>query len=158
VAEAVQRTLTYPISDPYTDAGFAAPGWYTDPRHTEHLLWWDGAGRWIDYERTLPDESNWQLHFVLFAAASAILYVACNFLVGFAALALAMRITGRRARDVLMLLIPIWGSIVFVQTVWRLTANRICWLPRTDMPSRPLFGPAILPGSVIPHDRTVTGV
>jgi hypothetical protein len=157
LGQAEELIVTNAISDPYTDSGFAAPGWYSDPRHTENLLWWDGDGRWTDYDRTVPPESNWLLHFALFAATAAILYVACQVLVGFVAFALAMRITGRRGRDVLMLLIPIWGSIVFVQTVWRLTANRICWLPRVDLPSKPLFGPAILPRSIIPNDRRITG-
>ena len=84
--------------------------------------------------------------------------MACSLLVGFVALGLAMRITGRRARDVLMVFVPIWGGIVFIQTLWRLTANRICWLPRTDMPSKPLFGPAILPGRIIPPHRIATAV
>lgn len=156
--EAEERIVTYPISDPYADPGFAEPGWYPDPRDAQNLLWWDGAGRWTDYDRTLPPESNWLAHFFLFAGATAVLYLACTFLVGFVALGLAMRITGRRARDVLMLLIPIWGSVVVIQTMWRLTATRICWLPRTDMPSKPLFGPAILPRSIIPYDRTAVGV
>jgi hypothetical protein len=147
------RSVTSPISDPYSSPGFAGPGWYADPRHTGNLLWWDGDGRWTDHDRTLPPESNWLLHLALFTAAAAILYVACSLLVGFVVVGMAMRITGRRGRDVLMLLIPIWGSIVFVQTVWRLTANRIGWLPRTDRPSKPLFGPAILPATLIPYNR-----
>jgi hypothetical protein len=145
--------VTHLVDDPYADPGFARPGWYTDPRHPENLLWWDGDGRWSDHDRTLPAESNWLLHFALFAASAAILYVACSFVVGFVALGLGLRITGRRARDLLMLLIPIWGAIVVIQTIWRLTSNRISWLPRTDMPSKPLFGPAILPIRIIPHDR-----
>ena len=52
-----------------------------------------------------------------------------------------------------MLLIPIWGAIVIIQTIWRLTSNRISWLPWTDMPSKPLFGPAILPTSIIPRHQ-----
>jgi hypothetical protein len=156
--EGEEPHVMYAIEDPYADPGFARPGWYTDPRHPENLLWWDGDGRWTDHDRTVPANSNWLLHFVLFAGAAAVLYVSCTILVGFVALMGAMRITGRRARDLLMLLIPVWGPIVVIQTLWRLTANHICWLPRTDMPSKPLFGPAILPRSLIPNDQMATGV
>ncbi len=57
-----------------------------------------------------------------------------------------------------MLLIPVWGSVVVIQAMSRLTANRIGWLPRTDMPSKPLLGPGILPKSVIPSDRIAMAV
>lgn len=127
------------------------PGWYTDPHRTEVMLWWDGT-RYRDHDQPLPTPDNWIPHFLLFAVALAALYLACALLVGFVILVVALRTTGRRARDILMILIPVWGEIVVIQTVWRLTAFRMCWLPRQDMPSKPLFGPAILPKDIIPHN------
>jgi hypothetical protein len=42
----------------------------------------------------------------------------------------------------LMLLIPIWGFIVHVQTIWRYTAKSVYWSPRDDRPSKSLFAAA----------------
>ena len=53
--------------------------------------------------------------------------------------AIALSKTGRRKRDLLMLLIPIWGLVVHVQTVWRYTARNIYWSVRSDRPSSSLF-------------------
>jgi hypothetical protein len=47
--------------------------------------------------------------------------------------------TGRRKRDWFMLLVPVWGQIVVVQTVWRYTAKNVYWSARVDRPSRSLF-------------------
>jgi hypothetical protein len=116
------------------------------------MLWWDGL-RWKDADRPPPPPSfGWFLHFLVFLVAVAILYVGISFVVGLFALPFALRSTGRRARDLLMLLIPLWGTIVLIQTVWRITDRRISWVPRPDLPSRPLFGPAIFPRSVLPED------
>ncbi len=52
-----------------------------------------------------------------------------------------------------MLLIPIWNVVLLIETAWRLTAQRICWLPREDLPSKPLFGPAVLPKTQLPNWR-----
>src|SRR5262245_45177437 len=110
------------------------PGWYTDPRNPDVMLWWDG-NKWKDANGVLPPPSNWFLHFLAFAVASVVLYFAMAFLVGFVALPFALRATGRRGRDFFMLFIPFWGTVVVVQTLWRLTAGRMCWLPRRDLPS-----------------------
>lgn len=127
-------------------------GWYTDPRNPEMMLWWDGL-RWKDADRPPPPQSfNWILHFLLFVVCAVILYAGISFVVGLIALPFALRATGRRGRDLFMLLIPLWGTIVLVQTVWRLSDRRISWLPRPDLPSRPIFGSAILPNSVLPLD------
>jgi hypothetical protein len=128
------------------------PGWYTDTRNHKAMLWWDGL-RWKDVGRPSPPPAfNWLLHFLLFLVAMAVLYVGISFVVGLFALPFALRAAGRRARDLLMLLIPLWGTVVLIQTVWRITDRRISWLPRPDLPSRPLFGPAILPKNVLPED------
>jgi len=127
-------------------------GWYTDSRNQEMMLWWDGL-RWKDADRPAPASSfNWFVHLLLFLACAVVLYVGISFVVGLFALPFALRATGRRARDFLMFFIPLWGTVVLVQTVWRISDRRISWLPRPDLPSRPLFGPAVLPKSVIPDD------
>ena len=108
------------------------------------MLFWTGT-EWKDGEKALPDQEGWLVHFLLFVVVSAVFYLAILFLIGILLLPSVLRTTGRRARDMLMLLIPLWGTIVVIQTTWRLSARRMCWLPRHDLPSRPLFGPAILP-------------
>ena len=113
------------------------------------MLWWDGT-QWKDGNAIPPPAENWFIHFLLFAVVMIVLYLAMAFLVGVAALPFALRATGRRARDFLMFLIPFWGRSYSCKTVWRLSARRMCWLPRHDLPSKPLFGPAILPKDVIP--------
>jgi hypothetical protein len=127
------------------------PGWYTDQRNPEVMIWWDGY-RWKDANGILPGPDNRLVHFLLFAVATVVAYFALGFLVGFVAVPFVLRSTGRRGRDFFMLFIPIWGAVVFVQTLWRLSAQRMCWLPRRDLPSKPLFGPAILPKDIIPHE------
>jgi hypothetical protein len=113
------------------------------------MLWWEGH-RWRDFDRDLPTPDDWFPHFIRFTLAMVGTYFACALLFGFVLLAYALRNTGRRARDILMLLVPVWGEIVVIQTVWRVTAFRMCWLPRQDMPSRPLFGPTIFPKEILP--------
>jgi hypothetical protein len=113
------------------------------------MLFWTGT-EWKDGEKALPDPEGWLAHFALFVVVAAVFYLAILFLVGILLLPYALRATGRRARDLLMLLIPLWGTIVLIQTGWRLSARRICWLPRHDLPSKPLFGPAILPVELVP--------
>jgi hypothetical protein len=85
------------------------------------------------------------LHFLRFLGVLVVMQACVALLIGYLMIPFALRRTGRRARDILMLLIPVWGLVVWVQTSWRLSARRICWSPRTDLPSRPLFGPAVLP-------------
>ena len=127
----------------------AEPGWYTHPGDSELMLWWDGH-RWMDADRPVPPSESWIVHFLKFVAASVVAYFALAFLIGLVAMPFALGVTGRRPRDFFMLFIPLWGSVVLVQTLWRLTASRMCWLPRRDRLSKPLFGPAILPKDVIP--------
>jgi hypothetical protein len=131
------------------------PGWYTDPDNPEVMLWWDGQ-QWKDANGILPPPDNWFLHFLAFAVGLAVLVFAIGlFVLCAAALPFALRKTGRRARDSFMLFIPIWGAVLLIETVWRLTARRMCWLPRRDLPSKPLFGPAILPKDMIPHQARI---
>jgi hypothetical protein len=107
------------------------------------MLWWDGAS-WLDPDEDLPTEDKDTIHLLRFLAVLVVMQVCIAGLFGYFMIPFALRRTGRRARDILMLLIPVWGVVVWVQTFWRLSARRIYWSPRTDLPSRPLFGPAVL--------------
>jgi hypothetical protein len=123
-------------------------GWYADPHHLDRMLWWNGA-EWKDPHRSLPESDNGGLHFLRFLVLAAVWYLALSVFIGLIAIPFALRATGRRARDTLMVLIPLWGAVVVVQTLWRLSARRMSWLPRTDLPSKPLFGPGILPTRLV---------
>jgi hypothetical protein len=51
----------------------------------------------------------------------------------------ALSATGRRKRDILFFLIPIWGTVVQIQTSWRYSAKNVYWSVRDDRPSKALF-------------------
>ena len=61
------------------------------------------------------------------------------FLIGFALVPFALRRTGRRGRDFFACFIPLYGVVLFVETMWRLTASYVYWSPRSDLPSSPMF-------------------
>ena len=74
------------------------------------------------------------LRFVLIAIAMNLIPI-----VGMIWGMIALSKTGRRKRDVLFYLIPIWGIVVGIQTIWRYTAKNIYWSVREDRPSGSLF-------------------
>jgi hypothetical protein len=114
------------------------------------MLWWDGQ-RWRDADLAVPPSDGGFVHFLLFLLVTALAYLSVALIVGYVLIPLfGLRRTGRRARDVWMLFIPVWGAVVLVQTFWRLAARRMYWLPRRDLFSKPLFGPGILPKDAIP--------
>jgi hypothetical protein len=119
------------------------PGWYTRIENSDAMLWWDGAS-WLDPDEDLPTEDKDTIHLLRFLAVLVVMQVCIAGLFGYFMIPFALRRTGRRARDFFMLLIPVWGVFLWVETFWRLSARRIHWSPRTDLPSRPLFGPAVL--------------
>jgi len=84
-------------------------------------------------------EDNGFIHFLRFLliwfAMAALFYV----IVGFVWLAFALAATGRRKRDLLMMFIPVWSTVVFIQTVWRYTAKNVYWSVRPDTISKSLF-------------------
>jgi membrane protein implicated in regulation of membrane protease activity len=55
---------------------------------------------------------------------------------------IACSATGRRKRDILFLLIPIYGIYFSIQTIWRYTAKNVYWSVRDDRPSKSLFSGA----------------
>ena len=79
------------------------------------------------------------VHFLRFLPIFIIMLLLCYLLVGLVWLAFALAQTGRRKRDVLMMFIPIFSYVVFVQTIWRYTAKDIYWSARADHPSNSLF-------------------
>ena len=107
----------------------AEPGWYSRKRNPYVMMWWDGEG-WLDPDEDLPSDDGGMAHFLRFVIVLAVMQVCVAFLFGYFIIPFALRRTGRRARDILMLLIPVWGVVVWVQTFWRLSARRIYWSPR----------------------------
>jgi type II secretory pathway component PulF len=79
------------------------------------------------------------MHFLRFVGISLLMSALSIVFIGLIWFIIALSQTGRRKRDVLMLLIPIWGTIVNIQTVWRYTAKNVYWSPRADRPSKSLF-------------------
>lgn len=84
-------------------------------------------------------EDNGLVHFLRYLLIWAVVAISMYVLVGFVLIALMLSWTGRRKRDVLMMLIPIWGGIVGVQTLWRYTAKNVYWSARKDRPSKSMF-------------------
>jgi type II secretory pathway component PulF len=82
------------------------------------------------------------MHFLRFFVISFLMSALSVLLIGLIWFVIALSVTGRRKRDVLMLLIPVWGVIVNVQTVWRYTAKNVYWSVRDDRPSKSLFSAA----------------
>ena len=127
-------------------------GWVADPTERHEHRYWDGS-QWTDHVSNggvtgsdklmrppaplRPD--NWLAHFLLFLLISMSMIALASLLVGFVWLAFAMGATGRRKRDILMMPIPIWGTIVFIQTVWRYTAKNVYWSVRADRVSNTPF-------------------
>lgn len=85
----------------------------------------------------VPDGGG--VHFLRYVGIALVMGLSCYILVGFIWYMIALAQTGRRKRDILMLFIPIWGTIVAVQTHWRYTAKNVYWSARADRPSKSLF-------------------
>lgn len=79
------------------------------------------------------------MHFVRFFFISLLMTILTYVIVGIIWQMIALSKTGRRKRDILMFLIPIWGIVVSVQTGWRYTAKNVYWSVRDDRPSSSLF-------------------
>jgi hypothetical protein len=84
-------------------------------------------------------KDNWLVHFLRYMVIGLVMGLSMLLIVGIFWLATAMSSTGRRKRDILMLFIPLWGTIVQVQTLWRYTAKNVYWSVRADRPSKSLF-------------------
>ena len=84
-----------------------------------------------------PDPGFW--HFLRFLAILVLMLLLVYVVVGVVWMAFALSATGRRKRDLLMLLIPFWSTVVLVQTVWRYTARNVYWPVRPDTVSKSLF-------------------
>jgi hypothetical protein len=91
------------------------------------------------YELRPLREDGGFVHFLRFLLIYFVMALACYILIGIVWLGFALGHTGRRARDLLMLFIPIWGTVVVVQTIWRYTAKNVYWSVRADHPSKSLF-------------------
>lgn len=91
-----------------------------------------------DLVRPLVPDSGF-VHLLRFLLVDVAMSLLCYLLVGVIWLMFAMSSTGRRKRDILMLVVPIWGTVVWTQTLWRYTAKNVYWSARVDRPSRSLF-------------------
>lgn len=85
----------------------------------------------------VPDGGG--IHFLRFVLIYFAMALSLYILVGLIWWAIALSQTGRRKRDLLMLLIPFWNTVVVIQTVWRYTAKNVYWSARADRPSKSLF-------------------
>ncbi len=85
----------------------------------------------------VPDSGG--AHFWRYLGISLLMALSCYILIGLVWFAIVLSQTGRRKRDLLMLLVPIWGSVVATQTQWRYTARNVYWSARADRPSKSLF-------------------
>lgn len=85
----------------------------------------------------VPDDGF--IHFLRYMLIGFVMALSMYIVVGLIWMMVALAQTGRRKRDILMLLIPIWGSVVAVQTHWRYTAKNVYWSARADRPSKSLF-------------------
>src|SRR5437763_5789191 len=119
--------------------------WVSDPTRQHEARYWDGQ-RWTEHvsdggvagtdplpppPRPVPPpprlgvpqrEDPAPSHFLRFFGIWLAMVLLCYVIVGIVWAAFALAATGRRKRDLLMLLIPVWGTIVMVQTIWRYTA------------------------------------
>lgn len=78
-------------------------------------------------------------HFLRFVLVWLLMGISCVLVVGIIWVMISLASTGRRKRDILMFLIPVWGVVVQIQTLWRYSAKNVYWSVRTDRPSKSLF-------------------
>lgn len=79
------------------------------------------------------------VHFLRFLLVWLLMGLSCVLVVGVIWVMISLSSTGRRKRDILMFLIPVWGAILQVQTLWRYSAKNVYWSVRTDRGSKSLF-------------------
>lgn len=131
-------------------------GWMTDPTGRHQLRHWDGS-QWTAHisnngvpgTDALPQAAprtaqplrpdGGFVHFLRYLLIGLVMGLLCYVIVGLVWFAFALSATGRRKRDILMFFIPIWGSVVSVQTIWRYTAKNVYWSVRSDRISKSLF-------------------
>ena len=87
----------------------------------------------------VPREDNGFVHLLRFLGVWLLMAMLFYVIVGYVWMMFALSATGRRKRDILMLLIPVWGTVVGVQTMWRYTAKNVYWSARPDRVSKSLF-------------------
>lgn len=79
-------------------------------------------------------------HLLRFLGVGNAIYLSSALLVGHFWNAHLLSRTGWRKRDMLLLLVPMYGSYLSVVTLWRYTARDAYWTPRDDRPSDVLRG------------------
>lgn len=50
-----------------------------------------------------------------------------------------LRHTGRRGRDILLMMLPIVSLVILLQTLWRASAKHVYWATRPEYTSKALF-------------------
>lgn len=122
------------------------PGWYPDPTGAPGQRYWDGNAWTTQADSALasyagpPGSDPGFLHLLRFLGVGMLLDAAFFLLVGFVWAAFIFDKTGYRKRDVLLLFIPLYGTVVFIISSWRYTARRVYWTPWADRPSAVITG------------------
>ena len=89
--------------------------------------------------REEPDP--WFPHFLRYLGVSFSVGIAICVIVGLFWWAGIFSRTGYRKRDLLLMVVPIVGTIVAVKVMWRYTARSVYWTPRDDRSSTILTPP-----------------
>lgn len=87
--------------------------------------------------------AQWMLHLVL-AVATYLVVTMSVYLLGLGVVLFAriFRSTGFRARDLLVMLVPLVNAYFAWRAFWRFTARTKYWVPRTDLNEHGIFGPS----------------
>lgn len=86
---------------------------------------------------TAVEDSN-GLHFVRYLGIALLLSLANAVVIGIVWTFVVLTRTGYRKRDILLLFVPVVGTILSVRALWRYTAKTTYWTPRPDRPSAPM--------------------
>jgi hypothetical protein len=85
-----------------------------------------------------PD--NWLAHLFRFLGVSLLAGIAWYVVAGIVWTVHVLTRTGYRARDLLLLFVPVVGTVVHAKAFWRYTARHVYWAPRPDLPPDVLRG------------------
>ena len=124
-----------------SDAALPGPAPFAPPGYTQMPVYAQGQmyGQSHAYGQRMWREDNGFTHFLRFLMIWIVMAASFYLIVGFVWLAFALAATGRRKRDLLMIVLPVWSIILFTETLWRYTAKNVYWSVRSDVISKSLF-------------------
>ncbi len=109
----------------------ASDGWWYPP---ESAPGWQRAAPPPPIAREMP----WVLHVVVVYLLVFLVMYAAVFIIGIFWFAFMLKRTGRRARDMVLIPVPVVGPILVLwPTLWRATSRNTYWSPRPDFFSEP---------------------